>query len=130
MMKYDELDRILSEEQAILPSPEFTASVIAAVLREASASAPIAFPWRRVLPGLVASGLALAVLLQQVLVQPGVTQARFRPAWLPDPVQVLDTAKHLEVQWIMVALLLTFASMRLSARLAAREKNNGALSER
>ena len=121
-MQYDELDRILSEEQTILPSPEFTASVMTAVCGEASASAPIAFPWRRVLPGLVASGLALAVLLQQVLVQPGITEARFRPAWLPDLVQVLETAKHFGVQWITVALLLTFASMRLSARLAAREK--------
>jgi hypothetical protein len=122
MMQNDELDRILSEEQAILPSSEFTASVMAAVLRESSVPVPIAFPWRRVLPGLVASGLALAVLLQQAFVQQGIIAARFYPAWLPPLVQVLETAKHFGVHWIAFALLLAFASMGLSALLAAREE--------
>jgi len=121
-MQYDELDHILAEEPAILPSSEFTASVMAAIRREASASAPLAFPWRRALPGLVASGIALPVLLQQVFVQPGITSARFRPAWLPAFVQVLETARHLGVHWIAFALLLSFASMQLSARLTEREE--------
>jgi hypothetical protein len=121
-MQYDDLDRILAEEPAILPSPEFTASVMAAVRREGSAPVPIAFPWRRVLPGLVVSGLALAVLLQQIFVQPGITAARFSPAWWPELVQVLETARHLRVLWIAFALFLAFASMQLSARLAEREE--------
>ncbi len=121
-MQYDELDRILAEETAILPSPEFTASVMAAVRREASAPVPIAFPWRRVLPGFVVSGLALAVLLQQVFVQPGITAVRFSPGWLPKLVQVLETARHLGVHWIAIALFLAFASMQVSTRLAEREE--------
>lgn len=121
-MQYDELDHILAEEPAILPSSEFTASVMAAICRKASTSAPLAFPWRRALPGLVASGVALGVLLQRVFVLPGITSAHFRPAWLPVFVQVLETARHLGVHWIFVALLLSFASMQLSARLAEREE--------
>jgi hypothetical protein len=117
-MQYDEIDRILSEEQAILPSSEFAASVMAAVLREASASAPLAFPWRRVLPGLVASGLALALLVQQVFVQPGISAARFYPAWLPTFVHIMEAGERFGVQWVTLALFLAFASMWLSARLA------------
>lgn len=119
-MKYDDVDRILSDEQAILPSSGFTASVMAAVLSESSATAPIAFPWRWILPGMAASCLALAVLLQQVFVQPGISAARFRPAWLPDVVKATETAKHLGVQWTAFAMLLTFVSMLFSARLAPR----------
>ena len=121
-MQSDELDHILAEEPAILPSSEFTASVMAAIRREAAASAPLAFPWRRALPGLVASGFSLAVLLEQVFVQPGVTSARFSPPWLPVFVQVLETARHLGAHWILFAVLLSFASMQLSARLAEREE--------
>jgi hypothetical protein len=121
-MQYDELDRIMSDEESIVPSSGFTASVMAAVQRDSSASVPIAFPWRRVLPGLAASGLALAVLLQQLFMQPGISAVRFRSAWLPDLVKVVESAKHFGVQWIAFALLLTFVSMRLSARLAPREE--------
>ena len=121
-MQNDELDNILAGEPAILPSSEFTASVMAAIRREASAPAPLAFPWTRALPGLVASSLSLAVLLQQVFVQPGITSSRLHPAWLPVFVQVLETARHLGVHWILFALLLSFASMQLSARLAEREE--------
>jgi hypothetical protein len=121
-MQYDELDHILAGDPAIHPSSEFTASVMAAIRREASAPAPLAFPWRSALPGLVASGLLLAVLLQQAFLQPGITSARFSPPWLPVFVQVLETAKRLGVHWILFAILLSFASMQLSARLAAREE--------
>ena len=121
-MQNDELDNILAGEPAILPSSEFTASVMAAIRREASAPAPLAFPWRRALPGLVASGLALAVLLQQVFVQPGITSARFSSPWLRLFTQVLETARHLGVHWILFAVFLSLASMQLSARLAEREE--------
>ena len=117
-MEYDELDRIMSEERTIVPSSGFTASVMAAVLRESSAAGPIAFPWRRVLPGLIASDLALAVLVQQIFVQPGISAARFYPAWLPTFVHIMEAGKRFGVQWVTLALFLAFASMRLSARLA------------
>lgn len=119
-MQGDELDRILSEGRAILPSSEFTASVMAAVRREASAPAPIPFPWRRALPGLVATGLAVAVLVQQLLAHPVIFGARFVQAWLPSVAQALEIAKHFEVHWIVFALLLAFASISLSARFVTR----------
>ena len=53
----DEMDRILSGEDEILPSSGFTVSVMDAVRREAAAPPPIPFPWKRALPGLVLGGL-------------------------------------------------------------------------
>ena len=67
----DEIDRILSREDEILPSSGFAVSVMDAVRREAAAPPPIPFPWKRALPGLVAAGLALAVVLVAVIVQLG-----------------------------------------------------------
>jgi hypothetical protein len=54
--------------------------------------------------------------------QPGISAVRFRSARLPDLVKVVESTKHFGVQWIAFALLLTFVSMRLSARLAPREE--------
>jgi hypothetical protein len=119
-MQDDALDRILFREPAILPSSGFTACVMAAVVREASAPAPIPFPWRRALPGLIASGLALAGLVHQLLAHPAIVAARFGLAWLPSSTQVLEIEKHFEIHWIVFALLLAFVSIRLSARFAAR----------
>src|ERR1035441_4145137 len=58
-----EIDRILSREEEILPSSGFTVSGMDAVRREAAVPSPIAFPWRRALPGLIIGGVALAVVL-------------------------------------------------------------------
>ncbi|HUB18170.1 MAG TPA: hypothetical protein VL990_06020 [Acidobacteriaceae bacterium] len=58
-----DLDRALDPgSDGILPSSGFADAVMTAVVREASAPAPIPFPWKRALPGLVGI-LAAAVLL-------------------------------------------------------------------
>ena len=59
----DEINRILSREDEILPSSGFAVSVMDAVRREAAAPPPIPFPWKRALPGLVVGGIALALVL-------------------------------------------------------------------
>jgi hypothetical protein len=59
----DDMNRILSREDEILPSSGFAASVMDAVRREAAAPLPIPFPWKRALPGLVVAALALASAL-------------------------------------------------------------------
>jgi hypothetical protein len=57
----DDIERILADEEGISPSPNFLASVMAAVEREATAPKPLAFPWIRALPGFLAAFAALAV---------------------------------------------------------------------
>lgn len=50
----DELDRILSREQPLSPSPRFAATVMAAVRAEAAVPPPLPFPWKPALAGLAA----------------------------------------------------------------------------
>ncbi len=60
----DDLDRILSTEIRLTPSPEFTITVMAAVHRRADAPPPLPFPWRR---GALGGGLCLALTLGTLL---------------------------------------------------------------
>ena len=66
-MKDPEIDRILSAQfsarDEILPSSGFTASVMDAVRREASAPPPIPFPWKRALPGIVVATFVLVLVI-------------------------------------------------------------------
>jgi hypothetical protein len=52
-----------SPRDSILPSSGFAASVMAAIAHESVAPAPIPFPWKRALPGMVAIAVALALLI-------------------------------------------------------------------
>ena len=60
----DDLDRILSTERSVTPSPGFVHSVMRAVSHEAATPPAIPFPWRRMMP-LIAAAVVLfiAVLL-------------------------------------------------------------------
>ena len=53
-MKPDDLDRIMSADEEIVPASGLVATVMDMVRREASAPPPIAFPWVRLACGLVA----------------------------------------------------------------------------
>jgi len=118
----DEVDRILSREDEILPSSGFAVSVMDAVRREAAAPPPIPFPWKRALPGLVAGGLALAVVLVTgivAIVQVGRTStaAQFSlPSGMPP---IFHGGIESAAIWTAMALLATLVSVKLSMRLAS-----------
>jgi hypothetical protein len=121
-MKHHDLDRILSEEE-ILPSSGFTASVMDAVRREAAAPPPIPFPWKRALPGLVAGGLTLALILGVILFQP----ARLTGLPSPAPEWVAARGNDMAVlvskpEWrsVGLALLVTLFSLAVPLRLILR----------
>ncbi len=120
----DEMDRILSREDEILPSSGFAVSVMDAVRREAAAPPPIPFPWKRALPGLVVGGLALAVVLVAgivAIVQFGRTSttAQFSlPSGIP-PIFSLHGGIESAAIWTGMALLATLVSVKLSMRLAS-----------
>lgn len=101
-MKPDELERWLADDEAIVPSSGFSASVMEAVVREASTPPAIPFPWTRALPGLVSLGVALLAV---------VAGTRFLG------VQPVMSAGD-EVGWIAAALMVTAASLAWSWRLA------------
>ncbi len=120
MRHADELDRILSEGEEILPSAGFTASVMQADRREASTPPPIPFPWKRALPGLAAAVAAVGVGLAQAFAAGRTGAAADVPVvyWLSAAAPVLRAAVAAGGQWVALALLLTYASLKLSMRLA------------
>lgn len=58
---------LASGRDSLLPSSGFSASVMAAIAHDASAPAPIPFPWKRALPGFAAIAVALALLVATLI---------------------------------------------------------------
>jgi len=117
-MGYDDLDRILSKEQEILPSSGFVTSVMDAVRREAAGPRPIPFPWKRALPGLFAAGLALVSLFAtgSALFIRGAAAQPLPGRLLSAFVLIFEAWKTLDANWIALALILSLASVKLSMR--------------
>ena len=120
-MRDDDLDRILSEEEELLPSSGFATSVMDAVRREASAPPSIPFPWKRALPGLTISGLAVAgFLIALVNVLRGAAGTQLAPAQPTVLVPILQKLLNATSGWITLVLLVTLASVMFSMRLTSK----------
>jgi hypothetical protein len=104
---------------SILPSSGFAESVMTAVAREASAPAPLAFPWKRALPGLLASGAMAIVLLVAAVVLLRSTPAAPAPASTVDLQAALAPVLHhaTAALWLTVSLFISVASLLLCRRL-------------
>ena len=110
-MPDDEIERILSTEREMEPSPMFAAKVMGAVRREAAVPAPIAFPWKWAAPGLAAGVAAIALSVME-LPSADSAASQAAPVWL-------DAARHLGLGWVALALALTFAAMAVTRRLSS-----------
>jgi len=119
MLKDSEMDRILSNQDEIQPSSGFVSSVMEAVRQEAAAPPPIPFPWKRALPFLAISALALAVVLTIgifVLVQLSrapmavTTPAATSGSILPDGIGGA-------IGWTALSLIMAFVAVKFSTRL-------------
>ena len=119
-MQDNEMDRILSGNDEIVPSSGFASRVMDAVLREASEPPPIAFPWKRALPGLAVWIAALVALfssgrsVQSVATPP--TVARFSASLM----EILNSANRYGVGWILLALAVSAVSAVLPLWLTRR----------
>lgn len=114
-----EIDRNLATEEALIPSSGFMASVMERVQEEAAAPAPIPFPWKRAVPGILLAG--------GVFVWGGLELARLGPVGAG--LDALDslTSVHLSAAmvlplesagWVALALGISLLSWLLSRRLA------------
>jgi hypothetical protein len=113
-MKRDEIDQILSQQEEILPSSGFSASVMDAIRQEAATPAPIPFPWSRALPGIVAVIICLVQFLRLTLATQAVSEGwRASPHFLVSPEALSITA------WFALLLAVTYTIVRLSLRLTA-----------
>jgi len=117
MMPDDELDLILSSAASdALPSSGFSRSVMEAVQSEASTPSPIPFPWKRALPGVAAAALALVWASVVAFTQLGSGPAAPPLAMTLPPTltPILEAGG-----WSLLAMLLAFASVKLSMRLVS-----------
>jgi hypothetical protein len=117
----DEIDRILTRRDEILPSSGFATSVMEAVRREAAAPQPIAFPWKRALPGMVVGGIALIVgLVAGVAVIVRLASGSIAPQATASAPPALPSLFHGGIEsaaiWTMLALVMAFVSVKLSTR--------------
>jgi hypothetical protein len=113
-----ELDRILAAEEPLIPSSGFLASVMERVHEEAVAPAPIPFPWKRALPGMV---FAVAVLGWGgfELARAGVAAMTTVPLTLPQ-ISAAMIGPLQQTGWVAGALAVSLASWILSRRMVGR----------
>jgi len=117
----DELDHTLSATDEIVPSSGFVDAVMDAVRHEAAAPPPIPFPWKRALPGLVVAAVALIALVIAAVESFSPAAAPVKPALPHFWVTIVGAARLLDAEWIALALLLSFVSIRLTMYFAQRE---------
>jgi hypothetical protein len=118
----EEIDQMLSRDDEIQPSSGFAASVMDAVRREAAAPPPIPFPWKRALPGMVAGGLVLALVLVAGIV--GIAQiSKVTPQSSISLPYAMPPLFHGGIEsaatWTVLSLLVALVSVKLSMRLAS-----------
>ncbi len=112
-MTHDQLDRILSSNDDLVPSSGFVNSVMEAVREDASTPAPIPFPWRRALPGVIAAATTvLSVFIFFAL------QLRHLDLAATVPIQFSSGSSSTLIA-LTAALLLTLASIMFSRRLTS-----------
>lgn len=112
------IDQILATEGELIPSSGFMASVMERVEEEAAAPAPIPFPWKRAIPGIVfATGVFGWGAVEMVRV--GFPAVHTLP--LPPPHLSAGSMHSVEsAGWVAMALGVSLLSWLLSRRLAGR----------
>ena len=122
-MSHEEVDRILSKQEEILPSSGFANSVMQAVRQEAAVPPPIPFPWKHALPGIVAAAGILIYLLVEIARnwQSGSRVAGPSAQWLARFTPLVNATISPEAGWVALALTLAFVSLTLPIHLASRK---------
>ena len=118
-MNPDDIDNILTNEKLITPSPDFLASVMRAVRRQAASLPPLKFPWLRTLPGILAMFVAIMRAVWDLV---GFLNEPDALAGFKEQLhQFTDLAAQFGVQWIALAVVITVVSLMLSISLVGSE---------
>jgi hypothetical protein len=124
----DDLDRVLMEREEIAPSSGFVASVMEAVRQEAAAPAPIAFPWKWALPGLIVSvALALGLIVRWIDGGSRAGHAVDAAAVALPTENIFSMLHHVQIaastlvalEWSVLALAVSLAAVWFSMRIAS-----------
>ena len=117
-MSASPIDRILAGEEELIPASGFAASVMERIEEEARVPAPIAFPWRRAVPGMV---LAVGVFGWGGYEIAGQARAAASllvftaPHWPANLTQSFGAAG-----WVLIALGISLASWMVSRRISGQ----------
>lgn len=110
----DTIDRVLSREDEMVPSSGFAAAAMERVREEAALPAPIPFPWKRFVPGLV---LAAGVMGWGAWE----TVRSIRELVLSPPLLPATTMLQFEeAGWVVLALAVSLGAWMLSTRMVRR----------
>ena len=110
-MSSDDIDRLLREDRNIEPSPYFAGNVMRAVRRSVDDRAAIAFPWKRLVPGLAVC--VAAIVAGAIGGAPGIPpEVASRAAE--------NLARFQVVTWVPAAIAGTYLLVWWSMRVAAR----------
>ena len=126
-MNDEELSSILSREDEIVPSSGFVESVMDSIHRDALEPAPIPFPWKRALPGVVLSATLIAIFLGRFVKSGHVAGMEQSAPGRGLDIVILRSLSEIEramihagAGWLLLALVLSFVTWNLSMMLAMR----------
>jgi len=112
------LDAHIASSEDLAPSSGFATAVMEAIQAKATEPPPVAFPWRRVLPGGIAALCALLVLLVVVVRTAKQAPPSISHGLRPYLAQALSVPSGGSVfGWILLATCLTGAIVIVSLRL-------------
>jgi hypothetical protein len=116
------IDRILAGEEELIPASGFVSSVMERVKEEARVPAPMAFPWRRAVPGMVLAagvfGWGGFEIARQATAAAGALD--FTGPQLPANWQANLTQPYGAAGWVVIALGISLASWIFSRRIAGQ----------
>ncbi len=113
-MDDEKIDRILANDDELIPSSGFVASVMARIQDEVAAPAPIPFPWKRALPGVVLAGAGLGWGVVEVSRQAIAAAQTTHAVTVTIPDMVVRPLEGL--LWAALALGLSLGTLRLARR--------------
>jgi len=113
------LDRILLDQETLMPSSGFASSVIDAIQQEAAAPAPIPFPWKWALPGMAALVVSIVILCRFAFAAVKNMNQSQTIDWLTWLRSNAESAVLLRTQVapILLALVASFVSVALGRKL-------------
>lgn len=125
----EELDQLLAAHfirgEELAPSSGFALSVMESIRAETCAPPPIAFPWKRALPGVIAllcamTGFAVLLLrLRRNIVALGVPSTGASTVFLSTHMEIFHLTRMEQAGcWIAVAMLLSLLATTGSMRIA------------
>ena len=114
-MSAGDIDKVLEDERQVTPSPDFLASVMRAVRRQAASLPPFKFPWLRLMPAIIAMFIAIMRVFWDLIgfLSDGDVMATFKAQLR----EFADVAAQFGVQWIVLAIALTAISLMLAVSL-------------